>query len=98
MVTTINNTVDSSKQTNKKKDQAFYQKKVIKSEEEYKKGRRTKKNYKNWKTRFKIAIHAQLSVSTLDVSRLKAPIKKRRVTDWIKKARNFNMLPVRDSF
>ena len=39
----------------------------------------------NWKMRFKMAINKHLSIITLNVSGLNAPIKRHRVADWIKK-------------
>ena len=39
----------------------------------------------NWKTRFKMAINTYLSIITLNVNGLNAPIKRHRVADWIKK-------------
>ena len=39
----------------------------------------------NWKTRFKMAINNHLSIITLNVNGLNAPIKLYRVADWIKK-------------
>ena len=39
----------------------------------------------NWKTRFKMAINTYLSIITLIVNRLNAPIKRHRMADWIKK-------------
>jgi len=39
----------------------------------------------NWKTRFKMAINKHLSIITLNVNGLNAPIKRHRVADWIKK-------------
>ena len=38
----------------------------------------------NWKTRLKMAINTYLSIITLNVNELNAPIKRHRVTDWIK--------------
>ena len=38
----------------------------------------------NWKTRFKMAINTYLSIITLNVSGLNAPVKRHRVADWIK--------------
>ena len=39
----------------------------------------------NWKTRFKMAVNTYLSVITLNVNGLNAPIKRHRVENWIKK-------------
>ena len=49
------------------------------------KERRKEKHRINWKTRFKVAINKHLSIITLNVSGLNAPIKRHRVADWIKK-------------
>lgn len=52
------------------------------------KGKKLKeeKKYKNsQKTGNKMAISAYLSIVTLNVNRLNAPIKRHKVTDWIKK-------------
>ena len=58
----------------------------------------TKKKYKiNWKTRFKMATNTYLSIITLKISGLNAPIKRHRVGDWIKKPRAYNMLPTKDT-
>ena len=38
----------------------------------------------NWNTRFKMAINNHLSIITLNVNGLNAPIKGHRVADWIK--------------
>ena len=51
----------------------------------------------NWKTRCKMAINTYLSIVTLNVNGLNAPIKRHRVADWIKKAKTFNLLPTRNS-
>ena len=57
--------------------------------------KRTKKKCKiNWKTRFKMTINACLSIITLYVNGLTAPIKRHRMASWIIKA--YNMLPTRD--
>ena len=55
-----------------------------------------KQNKINRKTRFKMAINTYLSIITLNVNGLNAPIKRYRVADWIKKIRAYNMLPTRD--
>ena len=39
----------------------------------------------NWKTRFKMAVNTYLSVITLNVNGLNAPIKRHRLAGWIKK-------------
>ena len=41
-----------------------------------------------WKTGFKMAINTCLSIITLNVNGLNAPIKKHRVADWIKKQKH----------
>ena len=59
------------------------------------------KHRKNWKTSFKMTINIYLSIITLNVNGLNAPIKRQRVTDWIqkkKRKRAHNMLPTRDPF
>ena len=38
-----------------------------------------------WKMEFKMAINKHISILTLNVNGLNAPIKRRRVADWIKK-------------
>ena len=45
-----------------------------------------RRNRINWKTRFKMAIniHTNVSIITLNVNGLNAPIKRHRVADWIK--------------
>ena len=55
-----------------------------KSSNQKKKGRKEKHRI-NWKTRFKMAINTYLSIISLNVNRLNAPIKRHRVADWIKK-------------
>ena len=52
-----------------------------------------KMNIVNWKTRLKMAINKYLSVITLNINGLNAPIKRHRVADWDKKAKSFNLLP-----
>ena len=39
----------------------------------------------HWKTRFKMSINKYLSIITLNVNALNAPIRRHRVADWIKK-------------
>ena len=39
----------------------------------------------NWKMEFKMAINKHISILTLNVNGLNAPIKRRTVADWIKK-------------
>ena len=43
-----------------------------------------------------MAINTYVSIITLNVKGLNAPIKRHRVADWIKKTAAYNMLPVRD--
>ena len=43
-------------------------------------------------------LNSYLSVITLNVNGLNAPIKRHRVSDWKKKARLINMLSARHSF
>ena len=50
-----------------------------------KKKRRKEKHRINWKTRFKMAINAYLSIITLNVNGLNARIKRHTMADWIKK-------------
>ena len=45
---------------------------------------------------FKVAINIYVSIITLNVKGLNAPIKRYRVADWIKKTRAYNMIPTRD--
>ena len=50
------------------------------------KNKGTKEKHRiNWKTRFKMGINTYLSVITLNVNGMNAPIKRHRVADWIKK-------------
>jgi len=46
---------------------------------------RKEKHRINWKTRFKMEINTYLSIITLNVNGLNAPIKRHRVADWLKK-------------
>ena len=50
----------------------------------------------NWKMRFKMAINNHLSIIILNVNGLNAPIR-RQSGRLDKKARDYNMLPRRDS-
>ena len=50
-----------------------------------KKERKKEKHRINWKTRFKMAINTYLSIITLNVNGLNAPIKKHSMADWITK-------------
>ena len=48
--------------------------------------RRTEKNYKNnQKTSSEMAISTYISIITLTVNELNVPVKRHRMTDWIKK-------------
>ena len=59
----------------------------------------TKEKYRiNRKTRFKMAIKYVFVNIYLKVNGLKAPIKRHRVADCIKKIRAYNMLPTWDSY
>ena len=49
------------------------------------KKRKKRESSINWKTRFKMAINTYLSIITLNVNGLNAPIKRHRVADLIKK-------------
>ena len=51
---------------------------------QHKKTKEEKRNRINWKTRFKMSINTYLSIITLNVNGLNAPIKRHRVADWIK--------------
>ena len=44
-----------------------------------------------------MATNTYLSIITLKISGLNAPIKRHRVGDWIKKPRAYNMLPTKDT-
>ena len=59
-----------------------------------KKGRMEKQRI-NWKTRFKMAINTYLSITTLNVNELNAPVKRHRVTK--KKKKTYNLQSTRDS-
>ena len=51
-----------------------------------KKKKGTKEKHRiNWKTSFKMAINTYLSIITLNVNGLNAPIRRHRVVNWIKK-------------
>ena len=81
----------------KRREHKHTTKKIIKPQKEKQKMKGTRKKYKiNGKTRFKMAIHTYLSVITLNVNGLNAPIKRHRVADWIKRTRAYNTLPTRD--
>lgn len=45
----------------------------------------------------KMAMNTHLSVITLNVTGLNVPINRHRMANWIKKKKNTNMLPKRDS-
>ena len=57
----------------------------------------TKRHRINWKIRFKMVINTYLSIITISVNGLNAPIKRHRVADWVKKIRAYNKLTTRDS-
>ena len=46
---------------------------------------RKEKHRMNWKIRFQTAINTYLSIITLNINGLSAPIKRHRVADWIQK-------------
>ena len=70
--------------------------KIIKPQE--KSLKEEEKNYKNnQKTNTKMIISAYLSIITLNVNELNAPIKRYRVADCILKTRPIYMLPTGDS-
>ena len=51
----------------------------------------TKKKYKSkGKIKFKMAINTYLSIITLNVNRLNAPVKRHRVVYWIKKNKSLH--------
>ena len=55
-------------------------------QEKQKEKERNKNKYKiNWKTRIKIPLNTYLSILTLNVNGLYAPIKRHRIADWIMK-------------
>ena len=58
--------------------------------------KKEKRNRINWKTRFKMAINMYLSIITLNVNGLNAPIKTQSGR-LDKKAKTFNLLPTRNS-
>ena len=57
----------------------------IQPKKKKKKEEEEKKNRINWKTRSKMEINTYLSIITINVDGLNAPIKRHRVADWIKK-------------
>ena len=59
--------------------------------------RRKEKDIINWKTRFKTAINTYLSIITLNVNALNAPIRKTQSGRLNKKAKAFNLLSARNS-
>ena len=59
---------------------------TIKGKTKRRNKQRTTKN--NWKIKIKMAIRPQLSIITLNVSELNAPIKRSRMAGWIKNMRN----------
>ena len=82
------------KEIKKKKKRKQAQNKS-KSLNQMKKGTKEKHGI-NWKTRIKMAINTYLSIITLNVNGLHVSIKRHRVTDWIKKTRAHNVLPIGD--
>lgn len=47
---------------------------------------RTKEKHRiNWKTKFIMAVNTYISIIALNINGLNAPIKRYRVTDWIKR-------------
>ena len=63
-----------------------------------KKRKEQMRNRINYKTKFKMLMNTYLSISSLIVNGLNAPINRHRVADWIKKQEPaYNMLPTRDS-
>ena len=62
-----------------------------------KKEKKKEKKRINWKSRFKMATNTYLSIITLNINGLNAPIKRHREADWIKKAKTFNTLSTRNS-
>ena len=89
VTTNQKHTIDS--QTPKGKElKAYYKRKTSNHKRKNKKKKWTKKKYKiKWKTRFKLAISTNLSITTLNVNGLNALIKTHRVADWIKKNKNW---------
>ena len=70
----------------KVENSSIVQKKNFKLQNEKQKKKGTKKKYKiHWETRFKMAINTYISIITLNINGLNAPIKRHRVADWITK-------------
>ena len=67
----------------------------IKGNYQTRKERNKEKHRLNWKTRFKVAVNTYLSMITLNINGLYAPIKRQRVADKIKKTRTYNLLPTK---
>ena len=44
----------------------------------------------NWKMRFKMAINTYISITTLNINEMRAPIKRYRVLDLIKNKKAYN--------
>ena len=70
---------------------------VIKSQ-----GKRTKQEERNQKVtkttrKHKMVVSTYISIITLNINRLNAPIKRRRVAEWIKRKRPIYVLPTRGS-
>ena len=88
-------TIDSQKT---KKNSSKIKKKTIKPQKEKQKEKESNKEKINWRKRSKVAINTYLSIVTLNVNGLNAPIKRQRVADWRgkkRKTRAYNMLPTR---
>ena len=61
---------------------------------QWKKG--TKENHRiNWKTRLKMAVNTYLSIITLKINELNAPIKRYGMADWIKKNKSLQKTHLR---
>ena len=69
----------------------------IKGNHPTKKKRNKEKHRINWKTRCKMTINTYLSIITLKVNGLNAPIKRHRVADCMSKKRSHSMLPTQES-
>ena len=50
--------------------------------------RKEEKHRLNWNTRFKMAINTYLSIITLNVNEVNAPVKRHRVAHWLKKQKH----------
>ena len=74
--------------TKKGRNSSKILKKTITLQKEKQKEESENKYKNNWKTSNKLAISTYLSVVTLNVSGLTAPIERHRAADWIKKDKN----------